>query len=140
MYDNQTALGFYLHRVKNPSAQTLGTFIEGVLSVTCKEDAELFLEGYIMYLMLIRPEREIKETERVARNNIGYCFGEGMCLPMKLMWKEIGVTHPFFGVANPTPEEAFAAGVKLGARALFEKEVMISLWDEMEEAQRKKDV
>jgi len=140
MYDSQAALDFYTRLSGAKSKTTIGDFVEAVLSVKGEVEARLFLEGYVMHMIQEHPERALNENERIARDNIGFCFGEGMPISLKVMWKSIGVSHPFFPTLDPTPEQAFEAGVRWGERMQFEKEVMDSLWKEMEEEHDKKNV
>lgn len=140
MYDDQAALDFYTRLTGAKATTSISDFIEAVMSVKGETEAKLFLEGYVMYMMQEHPERVLNEHERIARDNIGFCFGEGMPISLKVMWRSLGVTHPFFGSLDPTPAQAFEAGVRWGERMQFEKEVMDELWKELEEEHDKKNV
>ncbi|MBU2051259.1 MAG: hypothetical protein KKH61_20120 [Gammaproteobacteria bacterium] len=93
---------------------SMGEFIRAVLSVNSPEDAKGFYQGYLEYLSKFHKTEE--EVERVARSNIGWCFGEGMSTEKIKMWSETGSNHPVFGLSIPTLKEAFRAGIKLGGK------------------------
>lgn len=92
---------------------TIGEFISAVFSVENAEDAKEFYDGYLEYLHKL-PELE-GDPERIARSNIGWCFGEGMASEKIRMWNEVcGASHPVFGTGIPSAEEALKAGMKIG--------------------------
>jgi len=55
-----------------------------------------------------------------ADANIGYLSGYYGPETMQRIQEWFGVAHPIFGKAVPTPEEAFAAGKRMGEAALEE--------------------
>lgn len=102
---------------RTPSRHFIGDFISAVMVIDNEADALEFYRGYIDYLE-IQPDRT-QPAKTVADANIGWCFGEGMSEERKAMWSRCTTaSHPIFGRSNPTPEEAFAAGVKAGAETL----------------------
>lgn len=111
------------HRDKdNPPKEghhTIGELISAVFSIKTETDAKAFYEGYLEYLGNRWHEDDHthdKHTpESVAQSNIGWCFGEGMDNKYIKMWSKVcNASHPVFGTALPTPEEAFAMGEKQG--------------------------
>lgn len=103
--------GFHQH--------TIGDFTRAVMAIASDQDARLFYDGYLRYLDLLPAEKRSQRytPEEVAKGNIGWCFGEGMAPERIAMWvKACGAAHPVFGTFDPppTPEEAFAAGLRAG--------------------------
>lgn len=95
---------------------TIGELMEAVFSVENEEDAREFYFGYLEYLRKL-PKLQ-GGAERIARGNIGWCFGEGMAPEKIKMWSEAcGASHPVFGTGTPSPKEAFEAGVKVGKKS-----------------------
>lgn len=64
-----------------------------------QEEATLFMRAY----------HDFSEN---ARENIGYLSGYYGTEDAKRIRSVFKVVHPIFGNAKPTPEEAFAAGMK----------------------------
>lgn len=52
-----------------------------------------------------------------AAENIGFMAGYYDHETAKMIYENFGVSHPVFGTSQPTPEEAFNAGVTLGKEA-----------------------
>lgn len=111
---------------------TVGTLMSAIfvaltmesIAETEEERAALFYEGYVQWQMEQEPEAGREEAERIVRSNIGWCFGEGrMTDEEKRIWHEVvGASHPIFGTATPTPEEALKAGIERGRRAREQSE------------------
>lgn len=57
----------------------------------------------------------------VALSNIGYCIGYLDRETRRKLYKWLDVEHPIFGKTEPTPDEAFEMGKKLGEKARKEK-------------------
>lgn len=94
---------------------TIGDFISAVLAVDNEQDAAAFYDGYVAFLE-VAPDRT-EPADSVARANIGWCFGEGMTSDRVQIWRQVcNASHPVFGVANPTPTEAFEAGIRYAKR------------------------
>ena len=95
---------------------TIGEFVEAVFSVENEEDAREFYFGYLEYLRKL--SELVGGAERIARGNIGWCFGEGMAPEKITMWSEpSGASHPVFGTGIPSPKEALEAGIKIGKQS-----------------------
>ncbi len=95
---------------------TIGEFINAVLRVETEAQAKEFYAGYLAYQSGYHPG-DPKEDERVARSNIGWCFGEGMAPDRVAMWSRIvGASHPVFGSMIPSPSQAFSLGKKHAKR------------------------
>ena len=74
-----------------------------------EEDAKKVLEQYEKYC----------DTPEIARENLGYIFGYCDSEDRKKLYSLFPVNHPAFGPGfgrgnDPTPEDAFAVGKKLG--------------------------
>jgi hypothetical protein len=103
---------------------TIGTFIKAVFMVGNEKDAREFIEGEIAYIlknstdpMLHQEDPKMNRLEaiKIARSNIGWCFGEGMDKEKIAMWiKATQSSHPVFGTRIPTSDQAFNAGKKIG--------------------------
>jgi hypothetical protein len=92
---------------------TIGDYIGAVLAIETPEDARRFYEGNVEYLAAAPQLSD--PPEKIARANLGWCFGEGMKPERVEMWiKVCDASHPVFGTTRPTPEGAFQAGLKLG--------------------------
>lgn len=136
MYDSPAALEFFQKMTSHEKGMSV--LISAVLGIKKEEDMKLFFEGYVMFLIKTYPERPLKENERIARSNIGWCFGEGMNPHRKALWNKVtGAAHPIFGMSDPSPSEAFHLGCKLGERMKFEKECEQILAKELEELKKK---
>lgn len=81
-------------------------------------DADLHFEKLVWELVLLDPERDRVECERIVRENLayfaGYYDGETRARVERLFSCE----HPIFGAiavnGRPTAEEAFQLGVEMG--------------------------
>ncbi len=98
---------------RREGGHTIGDFVQAVLAITDPDDACLFYEGCVSHLA---SQPDLTDTpEAIAKSNIGWCFGEGMGSLYVHMWREVcQATHPIFGPTQPSPEEAFAAGIEAG--------------------------
>ncbi len=103
----------------NKDSFTIGDFISAVMAIDNELDAEAFAADYESWSAKNHPKNNATE---VMRSNIGWCFGEGMDKERQKMWVKVcGASHPVFGQATPTAEEAFEAGRKLGESIKGEK-------------------
>jgi len=81
-------------------------------------DARSFFDGYVEWLTEMHSDTPID----VARQNIGWLYGEAMASSKVAMWRnETGSYHPVFRDAltdtqQPTPQEALAAGIAWGKK------------------------
>ena len=76
------------------------------LTVKTKEEAEKFIDGYVACGAVDRTQ---------ALDNIGYYAGYFREKERRFVAEMFGAMHPYFGENfNPTPTEAFEAGMKLG--------------------------
>jgi hypothetical protein len=102
------------HRWPNMTIRHLG---HSIMEIHKEEDAKEFLAGYLPWL---EAQADLDTSAlHVAQSNIGWFFGEGMSETDKAMWRNlIGASHPIFGAmkTNPTPQEAFDAGVARGIK------------------------
>ncbi len=98
---------------------TIGEFISAVFSITNEKDALDFYKGYLLHLQNLSEDKKSSNftEEQVAKQNIGWCFGEGMDPSMITMWSNVcQAYHPIFGTHTPTPKEAYEAGLSLGKK------------------------
>lgn len=76
----------------------------GIDACRTREEAQAFIAAY--------------EAENPhARENIGYLAGYYSSEKAKQIYDWFNVSHPIFGLSEPTPEEAFHAGMKLAEDA-----------------------
>jgi hypothetical protein len=69
-----------------------------------KAEAKSFMDTY----------RASVDEPEIVSSNIGYITGYYDVPEMKRIQEIFLVVHPVFGSAVPTPEQAFAAGLKIG--------------------------
>lgn len=94
---------------------TMGELADAVMAIHAPSDATAFYADYVSWLREKgnTPER----SASVARENIGWFFGEGMPQADVNMWvATVEAYHPIFGTMDPppTPEQALQAGLELG--------------------------
>lgn len=97
---------------------TYGEIGEMLCALRAPEDAAEFWREYVEYLS--RPDAKLlgQSPEHVARSNIGYLMGyydAKARLRVYGLFEAFSVGHPIFGREEPTPIEAFGAGVISGA-------------------------
>lgn len=96
---------------RRPGRHTIGDFVRATMGVDNIEEARLFHEGYVEYLVAVG----CADPTATARANIGWCFGEGMTGERIAMWRATcDAAHPICGTAIPTPEMAFVMGQQVG--------------------------
>lgn len=83
---------------------TISDFINAIKLCTTQPEAQRFLLAYSVFC----------KDEELAKNSIGYLAGYTNEKEATRIWKLFGVAHPVWGDKWPTPEEAFAMGVRLG--------------------------
>lgn len=79
---------------------TLRDLLSAVTQVTTKEEAAEFTQLY---------EADVDEPW-IAKANIGYLAGYVDRATAQRIYSLFETEHPIFGLAEPTPDEAFAAG------------------------------
>ena len=93
---------------------TIGALVHAVMAIHDEEIARAFYKGHVLWLRNSYPQ---PDPEATVRSNIGWCFGEGMPSKDKAMWIRVcNASHPVFGQADITDEEAFRAGTTLAQR------------------------
>jgi hypothetical protein len=111
---------------------TIGKFIEAVLYIgNNREAAQAFYAKEIGWLREHHPE--VTDPDAVLRSNIGWCFGEGMPVATRKMWRDAtGAVHPGFGPEYAerdfTPDECLRAGMAVAKREIRER-TYPSAWD-----------
>ena len=114
---------------------TFSKVVDSVISIDTPESAVDFFNAYVLHILKIRPGVEQEAAEKIARSNIGYCFGYGVKSELKRMWNMCtGAEHPYFGLREPAAAEAFELGCRLGARMKFEKTIIDELGDQLVDA------
>jgi hypothetical protein len=96
---------------------TLRDLVRAVLAISEPADARRFFEGYVEHLAARGRWSSLDPVLKIARTNIGWCFGEGMTKERRWMWVvATGASHPIFGMMedDPSPESAFEAGRRMG--------------------------
>lgn len=86
---------------KGKELKSMGDVLDAVEKCVTREEAQEFMGMY-------------RADTPHADDNIGYGAGYFDAKTSKRIWDWFGVSHPVFGTTIPTPEEAFAAGVKMG--------------------------
>lgn len=94
-------------------------------ALTDKTEAAEFWNTYVTHLS--RPDAKLlgKTPHEVAASNIGYLmgyYGPEERQHVYGLFSAFAVAHPIFGLAEPTPDEAFAAGVARGLDATTGRE------------------
>lgn len=89
--------------------ETIGDILRRCLKCTTVEEAVVFLKEY---------EEHVGDKD-LAWKNLGYVFGYLDNEERERMYQLFPVNHPFFGPGfgrgkDPTPQEAFDAGKKMG--------------------------
>jgi hypothetical protein len=90
--------------------------MEDVVKCRTKQDAAKVLDRYASDI-LSDPDldcRTPEEAKQRALNNIGYLSGYYDLETKHRILELFDTEHPVFGHADPTPEEAFNAGRRLG--------------------------
>ena len=101
----------------NKDSKTYGGLLLPAMEITEQDDADQYLEAYILFIQ----EHEGKDRTQakyLAKTNLGYFAGYGNNEDRKRIERLFKCAHPIFGKAEehvPTPEEAFNAGVRMGA-------------------------
>jgi hypothetical protein len=89
---------------KDKTLNTLGEVAGAVIACTTKEEAEEFIKAWVAS----------GTSEDVARKNVGYLSGYYDRATQERIFELFSTEHPIFGTKQPTPEEAFAAGMTIG--------------------------
>lgn len=80
--------------------RTIGQLTAAVGALSSREEAQEFIAAY-------------RAHEPHADANAGYVTGYLDPVTAERLREWMGTPHPVFGMKSPTPEEAFAAGVRL---------------------------
>lgn len=97
-----------------------GELGDALCALKTEDEAAEFWHAYVQYLRSQRFEEKLpggKTPEQVAAANIGYLMGYYEVEERQRVYglfAKFDVSHPVFGRSEPSPEEAFAAGEKLG--------------------------
>lgn len=89
---------------KGKALVTFGEIADAVAACATPAEAQEFMTMYRA------------ETQH-ADANVGYLSGYFDQATRHRIQEWCGVAHPIFGRSDPTPEEAFAAGVRMGTAA-----------------------
>jgi hypothetical protein len=89
---------------KGEALNTFGDIMRAVDAVASAEEAQEFMAVY-------------RDVTPHAAANIGYMSGYYDRATRRRIQEWFMVAHPIFGTYEPTPEEAFELGRKLGAKA-----------------------
>lgn len=110
----------------NKEILTSGEALGPAMNITDQDDADQYLAEYIAfiqgYLDSTPNEQGLNATE-IAKSNLGYWAGYGY--DRERVERLFHCSHPVFGaiaeVGEPTTEEAFKMGLKLGEQAKINK-------------------
>ena len=102
------------------SFESHGALVEAVLAINRDEDARAFYENYVVWLTEHLSQDSAHMPDKVACDNIGWCFGEGMAREQIAMWRRTTpAAHPVLPITedhHPTPEECLEAGLRMGRK------------------------
>lgn len=93
---------------------TYGECLHPAMKITDQAEADQYLKDYVAFIQThldIEPNPEGKTAEQIAKINLGYFAGYYDHDTSVRAHRLFKCTHPIFGNSNPTPEEAFAAGM-----------------------------
>ena len=94
---------------------TIGQLISAIMRMKTALEIKEFGVGYRAHLEALHTSESAAPVDEILKQNIGWCFGEGMAPEIVRMWQEgVGAFHPF-GLDVKTPDEALEAGMKYGA-------------------------
>lgn len=96
---------------------TMGDIFEEVLRIVGLEDPLLateFIDDYGTYLEKVNEHESEIDGRYVACQNLGYMAGYYDQETRTAVYDFFEIEHPFFGRAEPTPEEAFKKGQEWG--------------------------
>lgn len=98
----------------------LGDLGSALCKLGTKDEAAEFWRGYVEHLS--RPDAVLlgRTPEAVAASNIGYLMGYYGAEERQRVYglfSAFEVAHPIFGTYEPTPTEAFAAGLERARQA-----------------------
>ena len=86
------------------------------MQITDQEEADDYLELLINYNVLhYKQTREF--AEQIVKKNLGYYAGYFQRITQERVFKLFKTKHPIFGLKEPTCEEAFNLGMKMGEEA-----------------------
>lgn len=108
---------------ENKELLTFGECLGPAMSITDAADARQYLKDYVAFIQRAldrEPRTDGKTAAEIAGINLGYYAGYYDNETRERVEQLFNCWHPIFGSAKqpPTPEEAFAAGQKLGRDAL----------------------
>ena len=101
---------------------TYGEAYEPAMEITDQEEADRYF--LVLVGMSMKNGQSREEAEKIQRENLGYYAGYYDSETRARVEKLFNCAHPIFGPISqgePTAEEAFEIGRKLGEQALKEK-------------------
>ena len=90
---------------------TIGEMYGPAMKIIDQKEADEYFEACVAHNMLFGNNRA--EAERIERINLGYFAGYYDSKTMARVNRLFKTTHPIFGEAVPTADEAFEAGEKM---------------------------
>lgn len=97
---------------------TIGDKYGPAMQVQTEEEAQVYFELCVEHTMRFGKSRE--EAEEIERQNIGYFAGYYSPETMARVNKLFKTVHPILGTSDPSPEEAFEAGLAMAKKVLKE--------------------
>lgn len=105
------------------SVLTYGECLGPAMKITDPEDARQYFDEYVKFIevaMRKEPRNDEKTAADIARINLGYYAGYYDEKTRECVERLFMCAHPIFGSISkngaPTADEAFAAGLKAGAK------------------------
>jgi hypothetical protein len=106
--------------------KTIGELYGPASEVFTEDDADVYFEevcDYIMTAYVDSASITRAEAAEIARSNIGYMAGYYDKPVRDRMFKLFKCEHPVFGTTEPSPQEAFEAGQRLGKVMMRDKKL-----------------
>lgn len=93
---------------------TIGEAYGPAMEMTDPNEAKKYFEALVKHIMSDGKIRE--KAEQIAKSNLGYYAGYYDSQVMARVQKLFNCVHPVFGSVEPTAEQAFEMGKKMGER------------------------
>jgi hypothetical protein len=100
-----------------PTHATMGELYDPAMKITDQDEADAYFQGLVKW-HVERWGKLPAEAETIVKSNLGYYAGYWDADTRRRVERLFKCEHPVFGSiaknGQPTPEAAFAAGVKAG--------------------------
>ncbi len=89
------------------------------MEITTQAEADAYFEELVKHNQSVQPDLPREKAEEIERSNLGYYAGYYGSETRERVERLFRCEHPVFGAiaknGQPTSEEAFEAGIRLGA-------------------------